>query len=404
MRIILFTEIYDCGGIDTFIVNLINGWPDRTDSFIIVANSDYPGLSVIEERLARPCEVIRHKVLLYSNLPAGTSPWQLLGKVLSPVLRYLVLCCNILSFRKLFFQCRADRLMVINGGYPGGDSCRAAGISWGLFSGKPGSIHNFHNLAIRAPWYLRVQEYIVDTFLCLATSRFITVSNAAAQSMAARPGIWAKKMTSYIHNGISFPPKQPESVKNVREEIGIPRVAPLCLMLGTYEPRKGHRFLFKAFKKVLAEVPHTHLLVCGFGLPEEVSTVRQHVKELCLEGNVHLVGFRSDLSSLFSAADVLLISSQAYESFGFTSVEAMAHRIPVVATAVGGVPEVVQDGDGGYCVDPEDVAGYAARIIALLRDDKLRAEQGEKGFNRVQRLFTSKVMAEKYWEMLKAIK
>jgi len=403
MRILLFTEILDCGGIDTFIINLINNWPDKADSFVIIANSSYPGLRVIEENLKRPCEVIRHKVLLYVDLLRQSSLPGPIKKVLSLVLRYGFMGYNILAFKRLLLQTNSDALLVINGGYPGGDSCRAAGISWGVFSGKPHSIHCFHSMAMRAPWQRRLQEYLVDSVLCAFTSRFLTVSRAAADSMVSRPKIYKKGITGYIYNGIGSAPSGAVPVRDIRAEIGVSSSARLCLMLATYDPLKGHYFLFQAFKKVVAEIPDAHLLICGFGLPADIQRVRQYVADFQLDKNVHLMGFRTDLPNLFSNTDVLLVASQTQESFGYSSIEAMAHLVPVVATSVGGIPEVVLNDDGGYCVPLGDIETYARKIVELLLDNKLREVQGRKGFDRVQRLFTAEVMADKYYKIIKQL-
>lgn len=403
MQVLLFTEIYDCGGIDTFIVNLINNWPDKNDSFVIIANSNYPGLRLIEEKVTRPCEVIRHRVLLYPNLPSGSFLPNLLKKVLSPVLRYLLICYNILAFRKLLLQTNSDMLMVINGGYPGGDSCRAAGISWGIFSGRPSSIHNFHSLVLKPHWALRLQEYLVDAVLCRFTTHFVTVSRAAAESMGLRPTIDKKNMTIYIHNGLGDKLEQSEPTLNIRDEIGISSTTPLCLMLGTYEPLKGHYFLFQAFRKVLQEIPDAHLLICGFGFPHEIKQVQKYVMDFKLGNNVHLMDFRTDLSHLLSHTDILVIASQAYESFGYTIIEAMAHHVPVVATNVGGIPEVVVNGEGGYCVDSHDVDSYARCIIKLLKDESLRIAQGKRGYERYRKHFTAERMSHQYAEIIRRI-
>lgn len=400
MRILLFTEIFNCGGIETFIVNLINNWPVKDDSFVIIANSNYPGLRIIEKKLNRPCVVIRHRVLIYSNILSGSFLQKAIRKIISPALRYLILAYNILAFRKLLLQSNADVLMVINGGYPAGDSCRAAAISWGMFSGKPKSIHNFHNIVQQAPWYSALQEHIVDWLLCRHTSQFVTVSRAAAESMSLRPLIASRNITSYIHNGLEVTPDTSAQEKNIRDEIGISSVTPLCLMLGTYEPRKGHRFLFEAFKKVVADIPDAHLLICGYGFPHEIKRVKKYAAEQQLLDHVHLLGFRTDISHLLANSDVLVVASQEYESFGFTSVEAMAHRVPVVATDVGGIPEVVVNGEGGYCVGRNDVDTYARCIVTLLRNQSLRNAQGKLGYSRYLALFTAKIMAAKYANLI----
>jgi L-malate glycosyltransferase len=400
LKILLFTEIYDCGGIDTFIINLINSWPNKEDSFVIIANADYPGLSIVENRVTRPCEVIRHNIGMYNELYFKSAFLNKLLKYTSPISRYIFLYLNVFSLRKLLLEARADVLMVINGGYPGGDSCRAAAISWGLFSGKSKSIHNFHNIVQKASWYSSMQERMVDWLLCRYASQFVTVSRAAAESMSFRPLIASRNLTRYIHNGLEITPNVNTNEKNIREEIGISGNTPLCLMLGTYEPRKGHYFLLQAFQKVLEDVPDAHLLICGYGFPHEIKQVSGYVKDMQLHDHVHLMNFRTDISHLLSNADVLVVASQSYESFGFTSVEAMAHKVPVVATDVGGIPEVVVNGEGGYCVESSDVDSYARYIVKLLKVESLRKAQGERGYQRYRDFFTAEVMASKYADMI----
>jgi len=400
MKILIFTEIFDCGGIDTFIINLINNWPRSGDSFVIIANSNYPGLKIIEDKLIRPCEIIRHSVPIYSNFPSSTFITKAIKKTFYPILGYFSICFNVLAFRNLLTRTNAQVMMVINGGYPGADSCRAAAISWRLFAGKGKSIHNFHNISQKAPWYLFIQENIIDWILCKCVSQFVTVSKAAADSISVRNIIFRKNITRYIYNGINVPSSVINFEGNIRDELGISETTPLCLLLATYEPRKGHYFLFTAFKKVIAKVPNAHLLVCGYGLPEEINLVSKYIRDMELGDHIHLMGFKSDISNLFNNADVLLVSSQSYESFGFTSVEAMARKVPVVATDVGGIPEVVINGEGGYCVSRNDSTVYADNIIKLLENEDLRKEQGLRGYKRFKELFTAETMALKYAEII----
>lgn len=403
MRVALFTEIYDCGGIDTFIVNLINSWPAGDDTFVIVANASYPGLQVIEANVTRPIDVIRHHTAMYSTLWSRGFVFRVVRKLARPVLQYVFMMYNVVAFRRVLRETRAHVLMIVNGGYPGGDSCRAAAISWGLFNGKDSSIHNFHNIAHAAPWYTSLQERIVDSVLSHFTKVFVTVSKAAADSMSIRPAISARRTTTFIHNGIADRPLSAPASETIKDELGISAATPLCLMLATYEPRKGHYFLLQAFRKVLDKVPDAHLLICGFGFPHEVDQVRTYVRKFALEGCVHLMAFRTDASHLLAGADVLVVASQEYESFGLTSVEAMAQKVPVVATDAGGIPEVVLNGEGGYCVDRADLDAYANRIVMLLRDPELRRLQGRLGFKRYQEYFRATVMAAKYFDLMRTI-
>jgi glycosyltransferase involved in cell wall biosynthesis len=167
-------------------------------------------------------------------------------------------------------------------------------------------------------------------------------------------------------------------------------------MLATYEAGKGHSFLLQSFRLVCEAIPTAQLLICGYGYEHEVVEVRRMVKFFGLTDHVTLKGFRRDVTALMRQADVLVVPSQAPESFGLTCVEAMANRTPVVATRVGGIPEVVSDGDGGFCVDSNDIRGFASHIIALLNDASFRCEQGRRGELRYARMFSASRMACEY--------
>ena len=399
MNILLFMENNICGGVDTFVANLINNWPDKEDRFRIICNSGHPGLEHIQQR-APGCTIVRHSIPLYSGLAQASSGplLTLLRKGASPVLRYLVLAYNVLAIGRLLRQEDAGAFLVVNGGYSGGDSCRAASIAWGLTRGSK-SVHNYHNLVTAVPWYLRWQEFVVDYLVVRYTSRFVTVSKSAATSMKLRGVIADSGKNGFIYNGLL--------VAGAAESTDRPQlagVAPgdkLCLMLGSYEKRKGHAFLLDAFSRVLEQVPEAFLVTCGYGTADEIAGVRALAALKGIAKRVQLLGYQHDVSGLLQRADLLLVPSQAYESFGLICVEAMAHRVPVVTTDVGGLPEVVADGEGGFCVGSRDLEAFARRAIALLSDDGLRKEQGEKGYQRYQRLFTAKRMAQEYARLLR---
>ncbi|WP_224963353.1 glycosyltransferase family 4 protein [Geomonas subterranea] len=406
MKIILFTENYYRGGLDTFTATLINAWPDQDDEFTLLSNREYSGADVVRARLRRACSFVTYDFVTYAGLGHITRKNRILNALrlaASPLLRYLFLAHEVIVLRKLFSELQGDRLLIINGGYPGGDACRAAGIAWGFLPDKPCSIHNFHSLATSSRFYTKAQENAVDAMLVKKTKVFVTVSKAAATSMSVRKAIPEDKVT-FVYNGLerSEHPSLTAGGADVRRDFALNKDALLCLMLATYHPHKGHTFLLKAFRRVSDAIPQAHFLVCGYGNEEEIAAVQREVDGLGLDGKVHLLGFRSDAMELLAQSDVLMVGSQEFESFGLTCVEAMARRVPVVATRVGGLPEVVVDGEGGFCTERNDVDSYAAHVINLLRDEKLRKEQGEKGFSRYLQHFTAQRMALEYAELLKS--
>lgn len=403
MKIVFFTENHYAGGMDSFIITLINNWPGLFDELIVMGNQSHPGLDVIEKRITRSCKIIRHKLPVYYDILQiikKNPHLHLLQKLILP-LQYVLFIYYIFALRKLLLKELPNRLMVVAGSYPGGDTCRAAVISWGLFSKRPDAIYNFHNVAITPHWAKIWIENLIDRMVSFFSRHFITVSAAAAQSIEKRPAIANKKKTFFIYNGIDPPHDYPLTIGlSLKKELGLSPHNNICLMLGTYEVRKGHQFLLQSFQRVVRKMPSAHLVICGYGLPEEIKRVRMLIDHFSMTEHVHVFNFRNDVAYLLKNSDVLLVASQYYESFGLTCVEAMAHHVPVVATQVGGLPEVVCEGEGGYCLPPDDAEGYASRILSLLEDEGLRKEQGEKGYQRYLRMFTGERMAMEYAQII----
>lgn len=407
MKILFFTENNHSGGLDSILVSLINHWPHVDDELVLICNRSHPGLGVVGKRARRPVEIIAHEIPLLWQWKARVDATHLPGvikKGLSVLMRYPFFWYWRRAAKKLFVQQGADRLMIVNGGYPAGDSCRAAAIAWAdAAKDKPACIFNFHNLAVPARWWERRAEDLIDRLVARSSKAFVAVSSACADSMGARPAIASSGKVGYIYNGIAQPDAvSPGAAADVRREFGFTGETPMCLMLGTYEPRKGHAFLLEAFARVLEKQPSARLVICGYGYEDDILRVESLVRKRGLEYRVRLEGFRDDVAALIEAADVLLVSSQEFESFGLTIVEAMARSTPVVATDVGGIPEVVGRNEGGYCLAADDVKGYAERIVSLLGDAGLRKRTGDTGCLRYRKLFTAKRMAREYADIIRS--
>ena len=403
MKILFFTENTHKGGLDTFLVNLINHWPGKNDELRIVCNGSHPGLETLQTEIARPCEISGHDIPVFVDVvkqreEAGRQGF--ISRAGGRFSRYLLFARNIIALKSLFRSMQPDRLMVVNGGHPGGDSCRAAIIAWRLACpGKKRAVYNFHNLASPEKWFDLWFEWPLDWLTARLSSSVIGVSRACARSLAVRRYKGLVKKADFIYNGITMSGSIPAG-DGIRKELDISGDAHICLMLGTYESRKGHAFLLDAFREVVAAVPEAFLIICGYGCQEEIDIVEKQVVKNGLAGVVRLMNFRSDKERFLAETDILLVPSQAFESFGYTGVEAMVYRKPVVATTVGGIPEVVADGETGYCVARDDVKGFADRIIKLLEDATLRQNMGNAGFKRYKEMFTAARMSMEYAEVV----
>ena len=118
--------------------------------------------------------------------------------------------------------------------------------------------------------------------------------------------------------------------------------------------------------------------------------------------HVHLLGVRSDVASLFASADIFLLPSRV-ESFPISIMEAMAMGLPVVASTVGGIPDLVRHGEDGFLHDAADVQGMAQSIVTLVDDAELRARLGSAGRKRVREEFSLQKLGDRALERYEAL-
>jgi len=397
MKIAIMTENAYAGGLDTFLTNLINYWPNSDDELVLICNHAHPGLKNVRANLNRECEVIAHLIPLQWHMMGWTEKLPgLLAKLISVGLRYFFFLSYLPQLRRLLNRVAAERLLIVNGGYPGGDTCRAAAIVWARDKRREKSIHNFHNLAVAVRWWEAWVENLIDSRVERSSKHIISTSGASAESIRVRPAIADSAKVGFIYNGTEGPPLRVVIPNTIRQKLSIPPKSPIVSMLGTYEPRKGHRFLLEAFVRVRKAVPDAHLVISGFGHPDEVGRVEDFVEELGLRDCVHVEGFWIDRHDLMEESSVVVVSAQGFESFGLTLVEAMSHKVPVVSTRIGGTIEVMNEDEGGFSVETHDLSGFADKVILLLTDSSVWQEKSAGGYRRYLENFTIERVSADY--------
>ncbi len=152
-------------------------------------------------------------------------------------------------------------------------------------------------------------------------------------------------------------------------------------------PRKGHECFIHAMDHLRKVFPDCRCFIVGKGNEAYLVKLQQLVQSLNLQRHITFTGFQENVADFLETFDVFVLSSYL-EGFGIVLLEAMAMRKPVVATRVGGVPEVVEAGVTGYLVPPENAHELALAVQALLKDPETRRMMGEAGKKRVERLFT----------------
>jgi glycosyltransferase involved in cell wall biosynthesis len=230
------------------------------------------------------------------------------------------------------------------------------------------------------------QLYIfLERLAARCCEQIITISKDERRAYLEH-GIGDGKKVITIYNGIHID-RFSGNGKNVKSELGIPTSAPLVGFIGRLETVKGPHFFVDAAEKIGAAVPQTHFIIIGEGTMKE-----ELIKKTQGMPHVHVMGYREDIADCIAALDILLIPS-VNDGFNLVAVQAMALSIPIVATAVGGLPEVI--GDAGILVRAGDTTKMAKEACALLDAPDRRKEIGMKGRKRAEQHFSWEVCLQK---------
>lgn len=213
-------------------------------------------------------------------------------------------------------------------------------------------------------------------------SRIVAVAEAQARYLAEREGVPGERIC-VIPNGVDIERFTPSPERSARgralaAELTGSAGGPLLGVVAALRPEKGHRVLLEALPALRRRYPGLSVAFVGEGA--ERAALEARAGELELTGAVHFLGARDDIADLLAAFDVVVLPSlPEVETLPLALIEAMAAGRPVVATPVGSVGELIEDGAGGFLVPPGDAAALTAALDRLLADDGLRAAFAAKG-------------------------
>jgi glycosyltransferase involved in cell wall biosynthesis len=223
--------------------------------------------------------------------------------------------------------------------------------------------------------------------LALAADIVVGIGPAASEEIA-RAGFPRARLRT-VNNAVDASVSRPRD--EIRSELGLADDDEVVTMVGRYAEEKNHALLLDAFAQL--DRPRLRGVLVGVGPLE--AELRQRVRELGLDDRVLLTGARADAIDVVAASDVLALTSRR-EGLGLTLIEALSVGTPVVATAVGGIIDVVGDGEAGLLVPSGDVAALRDAIERLLDDAELRNRLVANGRRRVAEAFTVEDMVAGY--------
>ncbi len=234
----------------------------------------------------------------------------------------------------------------------------------------------------------------VETLAQLTTfmDHLLIPSDAIAEKVRAEGRV---ATSTVIPNGVDLGRfALPAPPCGLRDEHGIPCTDVLLGVVARLEPEKGHTHLVAAMPAIVERAPRTWLAIVGEG--SECESLRAQVAALPEPARDRIIftGRRDDISAITADLDIAVLPSLR-EAQGISILEAMARRKPVVASAVGGIPEVVTDGVSGILVPPASPAALADAVVTLARSPRLRREMGEAGYATVAARFSIDAMVRR---------
>ncbi len=236
----------------------------------------------------------------------------------------------------------------------------------------------------------------LNTATCFKYSDLIIAVSEKVKEHLVAQGIRENKIR-VVHNGVNLLRFQPTDTREAKAKLGYDPDEPLLGVFGRLSSEKGQRTAVEAMFLIAKGNPSpslshgergfedAHLAIVGDG--KDRSDLEASVDALGIRESVTFIGFMQDVREMMSACDVVIVPSSRGEGFGLVAVEAMALRKPVVASAQGGLPEIVVPDETGLLVPPNDPQALAEAVCRLLSDPDLARAMGAKGRARVEERF-----------------
>lgn len=274
-------------------------------------------------------------------------------------------------------------------------------------TGVPALVTTVHSdMALDYPALLKRTAYmLLDRLTDPMVTRYVVVSEAM-KSVVVRRGIGTGRIT-VVPNGVdttAFHPS-PGAAAWLHDQVGVGPQVRLVGMAARLHPVKGHDLFLRAAAELAAtsRTLDIRFLVVGSGPPEYREHLQAQTERLGLRGRVLFLGEREDVPAILAGLDAAVVPSR-FEAFSLSVIEAMASGAPLVATRVGAIPEIVEDGVTGLLSHPGDALDLAAKILTVLVDRDLARRLTENGLQAADRYSIDKFirrMGELYLELLK---
>jgi len=250
-------------------------------------------------------------------------------------------------------------------------------------------------------WHYSSRNLFIERLLSKITHKIICVSKHTMDFVVTHEKIDPLKV-DIVYNGISVVPTL--SKLEARERFNVAPTEVIIITVANLLENKGHKVLLKALSLLETKNINIKCWIVGQGPMEE--ELKEYAQQLNLGSKIVFWGGRHDVPMLLSASDIFVLASIHIEGLPISILEALAYQVPVIATKVGGLPEIIEDKVSGRMVPPNDPSALASSIKELINNQGERLEYAQEGAKRFIQQFESKHMIERieklYQEGLKA--
>lgn len=246
------------------------------------------------------------------------------------------------------------------------------------------------------------RHLLTERFLSFFTQKIICCSKAVEAFVRGHERINPSK-TVVIYNGVNEDEfRQPIDIAEIKRKLNISPGGHIIGIVASLNRNKGHKYLFKAAVKILKEFSDVKFLIVGDGILKK--ELEKSVQEMGIAESIIFTGTRCNIPEILSVIDIFVLPTCKREGLGIAIIEAMAAGKPVVASDIGGIPELVKNGVSGILAEPGNSDALSAAIMTLLNDKARVKNMGRKGAEIIKQSFSSVRMIKKieklYQELL----
>lgn len=398
-KILYFSDCFFFAGCENMIVNFVNSKQlnDKYDvQFMYRYSNKYEAgmkkrLNTLKTIPVNLNQEISSKRIVTSDICFLRYMQKCLWAILYMISKYWCIVLNTVKLHKAFKKIDFDILHINNGGYPAASSCYSATIA-GRLTGHKNIVYVVNNMAEGYIHPFRWFDWLIDKYMERMIKVFITGSDNAGRRLEKVLNIRRKRIT--IHNGIQK--REITSDKDsLKHKLGITSGQLVFSTVANLEKRKGHIYLFKAIKELVAEQPNLDTIFLIEGKGPCQNELLKYIEDNHLEKYIKMINIKN-IYDLYNITDVFILPSICNEDFPNTIIESMSLGIPVISTKIAGIPEQIVEGKTGFLLPPKDHISLRDAIIKLIDNEELRLKMSINAKIRFENEFTAEISVNNY--------